>query len=45
MSECSLGSSVTGSKNNSPDMEEEEVRVSSGLCDDNFGVALSSSSV
>ena len=43
MSECSLGSSVIGSKNNSSDRKEEQVKLR--LCADNFGVRLSASSV
>lgn len=43
MSECSLGSSVIGSRNNSSDRKEEQVKLR--LCGDNFGVRLSASSV
>lgn len=43
MSECSLGSSVISSRNNSSDRKEEKVELR--LCGDNFGVKLSASSV
>lgn len=42
MSECSLGSSVTGSRNNSSD-RKEKARLR--LCGDNSGVRLPASSV
>lgn len=43
MSECSLGSLVIRSRNNSSDRKEEKVKLR--LHGDNFGVKLSASSV